>query len=195
MFFRSVFLAVLCVAGPVHGELGVNPVKISIQEKDTSAFGGFLTIADGKVVENMALAGKLDFMWIEAEHTEFDPGDVQQLCRVIENEGLVPIVRVPANDPNLIKKYVGTGVAGVVVPSIQGPGDARAGAGRRTGRGQRPPLPPSRPETRRSRAKQSIPRSFQGSPGQWKQGHARHHHDRDQGGRDEHRGDREGPRN
>ncbi len=89
------------------------------------AFGGFVTIPDPKVIENLAVARKLDFIWIEAEHTEFGPKEVENLVRAAENEDLTPIVRVPANEFNLIKKYIGTGVQGVVIPSIKTAEDAR----------------------------------------------------------------------
>jgi 2-keto-3-deoxy-L-rhamnonate aldolase RhmA len=41
-----------------------------------------------------------------AEHTEFGPDVVQELTRACENEDLVPIVRVPKNDVDLVKKCI-----------------------------------------------------------------------------------------
>lgn len=97
-------------------------LKLMVQKKPV--FGGFITIANHKIIENMALAGKLDFVWLEAEHTEFDPEIVQNLTIAAENENLTSIVRVPENDFNSIKKYIGTGVQGVIVPSIKTAADA-----------------------------------------------------------------------
>ena len=102
-----------------------NPAIYKLKARKEPVFGGFVTIGSHKIVENLALHGKLDFVWLEAEHTEFDPAMVQNLTIAAENEGISSIVRVPSNDYNLIKKYIGTGVQGVVVPSIKTADDAR----------------------------------------------------------------------
>ncbi|WP_372368696.1 L-dopachrome tautomerase-related protein [Candidatus Uabimicrobium sp. HlEnr_7] len=97
--------------------------KISLLKKPT--FGGFVTIADAKIIENMAMGNQLDFFWIEAEHTEMSVKDVQNLVRVAENEKTVPIVRIPTNDISHIKKYIGTGAKGIIIPSIKNADDAK----------------------------------------------------------------------
>ncbi|OGK06026.1 MAG: hypothetical protein A2W80_14350 [Candidatus Riflebacteria bacterium GWC2_50_8] len=103
-----------------------NPTIYKLRVKKEPVFGGFVTIGNHKVIENLTLAGKLDFVWLEAEHTEFDPETVQNLTITAENEKVSPVVRVPANDFNLIKKYIGTGVQGIIVPSIKTADDARS---------------------------------------------------------------------
>ncbi len=102
-----------------------NPVVYKLKARKEPVFGGFVTIGSHKIIENLALHGKLDFVWVEAEHTEFDPSTVQHLTIAAENEKLASIVRVPANDFNLIKKYIGTGVQGIIVPSIKTAADAK----------------------------------------------------------------------
>lgn len=103
-----------------------NLTKHKLKVKKKPVFGGFVTIGNHKIIENLALAGELDFIWLEAEHTEFDPEIVQNLTIAAENEKVSAIVRVPANDFNLIKKYIGTGVQGVIVPSIKTAADAKS---------------------------------------------------------------------
>lgn len=102
-----------------------SPVIYKLKARKEPVFGGFVTIGSHKVIENLALPGKLDFVWLEAEHTEFDPLTVQNLTIAAENEKVSAIVRVPANDFNLIKKFIGTGVQGIIVPSIKTAEDAR----------------------------------------------------------------------
>lgn len=102
-----------------------NLTRHKLKTKNQPVFGGFVTIGNHKVIENLALSGKLDFVWLEAEHTEFNPETVQNLTIAAENEKVSAIVRVPANDFNLIKKFIGTGVQGVIVPSIKTADDAR----------------------------------------------------------------------
>ncbi|MBF0543213.1 MAG: hypothetical protein HQM08_02210 [Candidatus Riflebacteria bacterium] len=101
-----------------------NPLKAKLKA-GKPVFGAFVTIPSAKVVENLAVPGKLDFVWIEAEHTEFGPREVQDLTIAAENEGLTSIVRVPTNDRDQIKKFVGTGVLGVIVANISSADDAR----------------------------------------------------------------------
>ncbi|MFC1742742.1 HpcH/HpaI aldolase/citrate lyase family protein [Candidatus Riflebacteria bacterium] len=102
-----------------------NRVKRDIVLFNRPTFGGFVTIPNSKIIENFAVPGKLDFVWIEAEHTEMGPSQVQKLVIAAENENLVPIVRVPKNDIDQIKKYIGTGVLGVIIPSIKTVAEAK----------------------------------------------------------------------
>lgn len=102
-----------------------NKVKEKISLLKKPAFGGFVTIADAKVVENMSHGGLLDFFWIEAEHTEMSAKEVQDLVRAVENENAVAVVRIPTNDVSHIKKYIGSGAKGIVVPNIKNASDAK----------------------------------------------------------------------
>lgn len=101
-----------------------NHTRQKVKYLNEPVFGGFVTIGSHKIIENLALSRKLDFVWLEAEHTEFSPETVQNLTVAAENEGLTSIVRVPENNFNLIKKYIGTGVRGIIVPSIKTAKDA-----------------------------------------------------------------------
>ncbi|MBK9322014.1 MAG: hypothetical protein IPM97_03480 [Bdellovibrionaceae bacterium] len=105
------------------GSASTNPVKSRLKSGET-AMGGYISIADSKVVENVALPKKLDFIWIEALQNDIGPREVQSLVIAAENENLVPIVRVPKNDRDEIKKYLGTGVMGVVIPGVKNREDA-----------------------------------------------------------------------
>jgi len=113
------FLPLLATAKPSG-----NPIREKIKAGKPT-FGGFVSIPSYKIIENLAVAGKLDFVWIEAEHTEFGPRETQILTLAAENEGIVPIVRVPKNDLDVIKKYIGTGVLGVIVPTINNSAEAK----------------------------------------------------------------------
>ena len=126
VLFKIAFLVVCALssqfisAQPEYKNDVLNKIK-SIKQ----TWGGFVTIPNVKIVENLAVSGKLDFIWIEAEHSEISIKDVLNLTIVAENENLVPIVRVPANNPDQIKRYLSTGVKGIVVPSIKNKNDAQ----------------------------------------------------------------------
>ena len=103
-----------------------NPIKKKLQQ-GKAVYGGFVTIPSPSVVEHYALAGGVDFIWIEAEHTVMDAKDVQNMVRAAENEHhpITPIVRIPKNDVDVAKRFLGTGVHGVILPSIKTVSDAR----------------------------------------------------------------------
>jgi 2-keto-3-deoxy-L-rhamnonate aldolase RhmA len=67
-----------------------------------------------------------DYILIDAEHGSLDPGDVENLTRAVETAGITPIVRVPANDPRIILRYMDAGPQGIMVPWCQSAAEARA---------------------------------------------------------------------
>lgn len=103
-----------------------NPVKKKLL-RGKAVYGGFVTIPSPSVVEHYALAGGVDFVWLEAEHTVMDAKDVQNMVRAAENKHhpITPIVRVPKNHVDVAKRFLGTGVHGVILPSIKTVADAR----------------------------------------------------------------------
>ena len=103
-----------------------NPVKKKLL-RGKPVYGGFVTIPSPAVVEHYALAGGVDFVWLEAEHTVMSAAVVENMVRAAENKNhpITPIVRVPKNDVDVAKRFLGTGVHGVIVPSIRTARDAR----------------------------------------------------------------------
>ena len=78
--------------------------------------------------ELMEICGYLGFEWsmINAEHGPITPGQCQDLCRACEARGMVPMVRVPENNPVVIMNYLQTGPLGLGVPHIKTVEDAEA---------------------------------------------------------------------
>ena len=69
----------------------------------------------------------LDFVVIETEHGPLSPlvqEPLASLCRMFQSYNVTPLVRVPANDPQLIGSALDAGALGVVVPHIQTREDA-----------------------------------------------------------------------
>ena len=109
-----------------EAEIYNNPVKSALKQ-GKAVFGGFLTIPDPAIAENFALSGKLDFVWIEAEHTVMSLNDIQNITRALDNRNypLAPIVRVPHNHIDTVKRYLGIGVKGIIFPTINNAIEAR----------------------------------------------------------------------
>ena len=89
------------------------------------AFGVAMNLPSPELME---ICGIVGFEWamIDAEHAPIDPGMCQSLCRAAELRGVVPMIRVPVNDPVVIMSYLQTGPLGVGVPHIKTPEDAEA---------------------------------------------------------------------
>jgi len=85
--------------------------------------GSWITIGHTAVAEIMARAG-YDWLTIDMEHSAITVDIAQDLIRVIELCGVVPLVRVGENDPNLIKRVMDAGAHGVIVPMVNSKGDA-----------------------------------------------------------------------
>jgi 2-keto-3-deoxy-L-rhamnonate aldolase RhmA len=86
--------------------------------------GTTVTLADLCVTEALGTTG-LDFVWIDTEHTALDRKDVCAHLVAAKAAGISSLVRVPWNDPVLIKPILDMGPDGVVVPYIRSVEEAR----------------------------------------------------------------------
>jgi 2-keto-3-deoxy-L-rhamnonate aldolase RhmA len=85
--------------------------------------GTCITFTDPTVTE--ALSGVLDFVWIDTEHNPLSLERVQGHLLATKGSETTPLVRVPANDPVLIKPVLDIGAAGVIVPLVKTADDVR----------------------------------------------------------------------
>jgi 2-keto-3-deoxy-L-rhamnonate aldolase RhmA len=85
--------------------------------------GTCITFTDPTVTE--ALCGLLDFVWIDMEHNPLTLETVQGHVMATKGSATIPLVRVPWNDPVLIKPVLDLGAAGVIVPFIRTADEAR----------------------------------------------------------------------
>jgi 2-dehydro-3-deoxyglucarate aldolase/4-hydroxy-2-oxoheptanedioate aldolase len=85
--------------------------------------GTCITFADPTVTE--ALCDLLDFVWIDTEHNPLTLQTVQGHVMATKGTATTPLVRVPWNDPVLIKPVLDLGAAGVIVPLVRTAEDVR----------------------------------------------------------------------
>ena len=90
--------------------------------------GSWITLGHSSIAEIMAKAG-FDWLTVDMEHSAITLHEAQQLIQVIELSGCVPLVRVGANDANLIKRVMDAGAHGVIVPMINTKEDAEKAVG------------------------------------------------------------------
>lgn len=85
--------------------------------------GGWLTLAHPGIAEIMARAG-FDWLAVDLEHSVITIREAEELIRVIDLCGCVPLVRCSANDPVQIKRVMDAGAHGVIVPMVNTRADA-----------------------------------------------------------------------
>ncbi|HEY3132755.1 MAG TPA: aldolase/citrate lyase family protein [Acidobacteriota bacterium] len=97
--------------------------------KDKLKMGGVcvgiaVSFKDLAVTETVAGAG-LDFVWIDMEHAALSIESVQGHIIAAQLMGVTSLVRVPWNDPALIKPILDNGAGGVIVPMIRSAEEAK----------------------------------------------------------------------
>lgn len=94
-------------------------------QQGKTCLGTGISLADPVVSE--ALAGDLDFFWIDMEHAPLTVADVRGHLMAMKESDCASLVRVPWNDPVLMKPVLDIGADGIIVPMAQNADDvARA---------------------------------------------------------------------
>lgn len=102
-----------------------NPVKQKLQA-GKCAYGTSLSgCLDPEVAVTLGSAG-LDFFFIDTEHGPASYAAIGGLCRSARATGIVPLVRVPDNQPHLISRALDLGAMGIIVPRVHSPQAAKA---------------------------------------------------------------------
>jgi 2-keto-3-deoxy-L-rhamnonate aldolase RhmA len=87
--------------------------------------GSWITLAHPSIAEIMAKAG-FDWLAVDLEHSVITIKEAEELIRVIDLCGVVPLVRLTSNDANQIKRVMDAGAHGVIVPMVNSALDAIA---------------------------------------------------------------------
>ena len=87
------------------------------------AIGSWITLAHPAIAEIMANAG-FDWLAIDLEHSVITIREAEELIRVIELSGVIPLVRLTSNNSDLIKRVMDAGAHGIIVPMVNSSLDA-----------------------------------------------------------------------
>ena len=101
-----------------------NIVKDALSN-NLQTYGSWVTLAHPLIPEIMSAAG-FDWLCIDMEHSSIELRDILPLIISIENNGMVPLVRVGENNGNLIKRVMDAGAYGVIVPNVNSAAEAIA---------------------------------------------------------------------
>ncbi len=88
------------------------------------SIGSWITLAHPAIAEVMAKAG-FDWLVVDMEHSVITIREAEELIRVIDLCGVVPLVRLYANDPIQIKRVMDAGAYGIIVPMVNSAEEAR----------------------------------------------------------------------
>lgn len=86
-------------------------------------YGSYITCTDATITE--ALTAVSDFVWIDTEHNALSLETVQAHLMATRGSETATLVRVPWNDPVLIKPVLDIGADGVIVPLVRTVDDVR----------------------------------------------------------------------
>lgn len=87
--------------------------------------GSWITLGHSAVAEIMASVG-FDWLAVDLEHSTITIREAEELIRVIELKGVVPLVRLSSNNAEQIKRVMDAGAHGVIVPMVNTVEDAEA---------------------------------------------------------------------
>ena len=99
-----------------------NLVKEKLRRGEPS-IGTWVSTGDPLAAEILAHAG-FDWLSVDMEHNAIDMGDLVHCFYAITTTETVPFVRVPWNDPQILKRVLDIGAYGVVVPNVKSPEEA-----------------------------------------------------------------------
>ena len=106
---------------------GMYTDALKIREKwaaGEAVIGPFVQMSAPGEVEIFAVAG-YDFVIVDLEHGNINLETAEGMMRAADSRGAVPFARVLANRPELICQALNIGAAGILVPHVDSPDEAR----------------------------------------------------------------------
>ncbi len=87
-------------------------------KQDVLTIGSWITLAHPAIAEIMAHAG-FDWLVVDLEHSVITIKEAEELIRIINLCGVVPLVRLSNNDSVQIKRVMDAGAHGIIVPMVK----------------------------------------------------------------------------
>jgi 2-keto-3-deoxy-L-rhamnonate aldolase RhmA len=93
-------------------------------ERKEPVIGTYVSLQDPAVSEMIGFAG-YDFAWVDMEHTGIGKRELQNHIVAADSANIATFVRIPWNDPVLVKPLLEMGPDGIIFPLIRTADDAR----------------------------------------------------------------------
>ncbi len=100
-----------------------NPFKKKLR-KNQLTIGSWIQLNSPNAADIMARSA-FDWLTVDMEHSVTSLDTMQHFFQIIEGHGIVPLVRIGENDPNLIKRVMDAGAYGIIVPMVNTAADAK----------------------------------------------------------------------
>ena len=81
-------------------------------------FGGWIQLFNPVVAEIMGMCG-YDILMLDMEHGLGSVADAANIMRAVRGTGATCLVRIPANDPVIIKTLMDQGAEGIMIPMVE----------------------------------------------------------------------------
>ncbi len=94
----------------------VNKLRIALLNNELS-IGTWIQIGHPAIAEILAGVG-YDWICVDMEHGSIDIESLTHLFRAIEANDVVPIARLPMNDPIWIRRSLDAGAMGLIIPMV-----------------------------------------------------------------------------
>ena len=94
-----------------------------LKSKELS-IGSWISLAHPSIAEIMAQSG-FDWLAVDLEHSVITIREAEELIRIIDLAGVVPLVRLTSNNSDQIKRVMDAGSHGIIVPMVNSEEDAR----------------------------------------------------------------------
>ncbi len=101
-----------------------NSVRAKLKNGEPS-IGSWLNLSSSSAAQLMSKAG-FEWLTVEMEHSPISFETAAQNFAIIAGNGVAPLLRVPCNSTENIKRALDTGAWGVVVPMVNSPEEAEA---------------------------------------------------------------------
>lgn len=99
-----------------------NKLKAKLEQKKIVT-GCVIQLPSPPIVEMCGLVG-FDFVYIDTEHSPMNERDCEEMVRAAEVREIVPLVRIPHNNPEEILRFLDSGAKGIIVPGMNNPQEA-----------------------------------------------------------------------
>ena len=95
----------------------MNAIEMKQRLQDGGTVFGCILSAVGNIRWKGAFASSgLDYVVIDSEHGSRDRKEIQELCNMFREAGVVPIVRIPTPMSHWVAIALDAGAAGVLIP-------------------------------------------------------------------------------
>ena len=98
-----------------------NSLRVKLERRETVVGTMITTFAEPDCARVMAEA-RLDYTFIDSEHTPFGMETIASLCDAARRFGLPPIVRVPNTEYHLMARRLDAGALGLMIPRVESAG-------------------------------------------------------------------------